>query len=144
MNNFFDFSLLSAASEGTPYMIDALKNCNKLVYVSFIIIIIFYIIGFKKLPKNKENNYKSLLIVFIVFLCIHTIAFFTLGKANTDLTWSSWRNPKNIYNSFNDANKSMKITGFYEYTFRNYYVNFIKSDAQINEEDIAFLNSAYE
>ena len=36
---FFDFNLLESASEGAPYIIDALKNCNILVYVTFIIII---------------------------------------------------------------------------------------------------------
>jgi len=143
MKSFFDFSLVSAAGEGAPYILDSIKNCNKLVYVAFIIIVIFYIVGFKKINKNNKNNYKRLCIVLIVFLIMHIITPLTYGKANKDLTWSSWRNPKNIYNSFNDANKSMKITGFYEYSFRNFYVTFLKSNSSINEEDMEFLNSAY-
>ena len=39
---FFDFNLLESTSEGMPYIFDAIKNCNILVYVSFIIIIIWY------------------------------------------------------------------------------------------------------
>ena len=143
MSNFFDFSLVSAASEGAPYMIDALKNCNKLVYVSFVIIILFFVIGFRKLPNHKDNNFKKLLKIFVIFLIVHTLAFVSLGKANTDLTWSSWRNPKNIYNAFNDSNKSMKISGFYEYTIRNYYINFLKSEEDISQEDMEFLDSAF-
>ena len=140
---FFDFRLTESASEGAPYILDAIKNCNSLVYFAFIILIIMSIIGLKKMPKIAKNNYKAFGKVFLAFIIIHTIALLTLGRANTSLTWSSWRNPKNIYNSFNDANKSMKITGFYEYSFRNFYVTFLKSNSSINEEDMEFLNSAY-
>ncbi len=144
MKTFFDFTLLNAAGEGAPYMMDALKNCNRLVYVSIVIIIIFFVIGFKKFENNKKADYKKLLKVLGIFIAVYLIAFLSLGKANSKLTWSSWRNPKNIYNAFNDANKSMKISGFYEYTIRNFYITFFKSDSRVNEEDLEFLNAAYE
>ena len=79
----------------------------------------------------------------IIFIIVHTITPYTLGKANQELTWSSWRNPRNIYNSFNDNNKSMKISGLYEYTIRNFYITFIKTEKQENSEDIEFLDIAF-
>ena len=97
MKTFFDFSLVDAASEGSHYMLDAVISCNKLVYVAFAFIIIFYVIGLKKMPKVEKN----------------------------------------------DNNKSMRVSGFYEYTVRNFYVTFIKSNAQISEEEIEFLDDAY-
>ena len=144
MDSFFDFTLLNAASEGAPYMWDSIKNCNKLVYVAFIIVIIFAVIGYKKIGKVEKTDYKRLLKVFIIFIVMHIVTPITYGTANKNLTWSSWRNPKNIYKSFNDANKSMKITGFYEYSFRNFYVTFLKSKTSVNEEDMQFLDTAYE
>ncbi len=143
MKTFFDFSLVDAASEGSHYMLDAVISCNKLVYVAFAFIIIFYVIGLKKMPKVEKNDYKKLGYVCLIFLVLHLICPLTFGKANTHLTWSSWRNPRNIYNSFNDNNKSMRVSGFYEYTVRNFYVTFIKSNAQISEEEIEFLDDAY-
>ncbi len=140
---FFDFRLTESASEGAPYILDAIKNCNSLVYFAFIILIIMSIIGLKKMPKIDKNNYKVFGKVFLAFIIIHTIALLTLGRANTSLTWSSWRNPKNIYNSFNDNNKSLKISGFYEYTIRNFYKTFLKTEEQENEEDLEFLDSSY-
>lgn len=140
---FFDFSLMESASEGVPYMIDALKNCNPLVYVAFCIIVVFIVNGFKKFPDNKKSNHELALVVFVIFITLHLLAPLTLGKANTNLTWSSWRNPRNIYNSFNDANKSIKVSGFFEYSVRNFYITFLKTEEQISEEDIEFLNSAY-
>ena len=144
MNTFFDFSLTSAAGEGSPYIFDSLKNCNKLIYVAFFIILVFFVIGFKKLPKEKTNDYRKLAKVFLIFVVMHLICPLTFGCANSKLTWSSWRNPKNIYNSFNDNNKSIRISGFFEYSVRNFYVTFIKSDAELTEEDMEFLDTAYQ
>ena len=141
--SFFDFSLIESASEGAPYMIEALKNCNVFVYFAFAIVVISIINGYKKYPHFEKNNKELALLVFVLFLTLHLLAPYTLGRANVNLTWSSWRNARNIYNSFNDPNKSMKITGLYEYTVRNFYITFLKSEEQISEEDIEFLNSAY-
>ena len=141
---FFDFSLMESASEGAPYIIDTLKNCNPLVYVAFCVIFVFIINGFKKFPDNDKSNHELALVIFVIFITLHLLAPLTLGKANTNLTWSSWRNPRNIYNSFNDANKSIKVSGFFEYSVRNFYITFLKTEEQISEEDIEFLNSAYD
>ena len=37
---FFDFNLLESASEGAPYILDTIKNANKLVYLALIFIIV--------------------------------------------------------------------------------------------------------
>ena len=141
---FFDFNLLESASEGAPYILDTLKNANKLVYLALIFIIILIVTGYKKIPYKTKNNNKVLISSILLFLIIHTITPNTLGKANSELTWSSWRNPRNIYNSFNDNNKSLKVSGLYEYTIRNFYVTFLKTEAEENSEDIEFLNLAFE
>ena len=141
---FFDFNLLESASEGAPYIIDTIKNSNKLVYLALIFIIFLIIIAYKKIPYKTKNNYKILTISIVLFLIIHGITPNTLGKANSELTWSSWRNPRNIYNSFNDNNKSLKVSGLYEYTIRNFYITFLKTKAEEKSEDIEFLNIAFE
>ncbi len=140
---FFDFSLLESTSEGAPYIMDAIKNCNSLVYAAIILVIIFIIVGIKRMPKVEKNNYKSLGIVILLFLVLHLLTPLTLGKANTELTWSSWRNPKNIYNSYNDNNKSIKVSGFYEYTVRNFYLTYLKTEEQETEEEVAFLEETF-
>ena len=141
---FFDFNLLESASEGAPYIIDTLKNCNPLVYLAFIFIIITIIIGYKKIPYKTKNNKVILSRCLILFLILHFLTPYTLGKANHSLTWSSWKNPRNIYNSFNDNNKSLKISGLYEYSIRNFYITFLKTKEEENSEDIEFLNMAFE
>ena len=124
-------------------MLDTLKNCNPWVYVSIIIVIIAIVYGYKYIPKNEKNNYKNAGIILAGFIVLHLIVPFSLGKANSTLTWSSWKNPRNIYISFNDNNKSMKISGLYEYTIRNFYITFLKTKEKENAEDVAFLDEAF-
>lgn len=140
---FFDFKLMESASEGAPYILDTLKNCNVLVYIFFIIIIFTFVIGYKNIPIKKKNNYKNTSIIICVFIILHLFIPITLGRENTELTWSSWKNPRNIYITFNDNNKSMKITGIYEYTVRNFYMTFLKTKEQENQEDVTFLEESY-
>lgn len=141
---FFDFNLVESASEGSPYIIDAIKNSNPLVYISLIFIIFLIVIGYKKIPYKTKNNKNLFFYIIIIFLVLHTLTPLTLGKANKQLTWSSWKNPRNIYISFNDNNKSMQVSGLYEYSFRNFYITFIKTKEEENIEDIEFLDIAYE
>ena len=143
-SNFFDFSLMESASEGAPYLWDAIKSCNLFVYVCAIIIIIVTYQAVKRMPKIEKCNFKLLGVTLVSFLIIHSLIPLTLGKANEDLTWSSWKNPRNIYILFNDNNKSMKITGIFEYTARNFYITYIKKQEELTQEDIDFLSQAFE
>ena len=38
-------------------------------------------------------------------------------------------------------NKSMRISGFYEYNVRNFYVTFLKPKKTTSEEEISFIES---
>ena len=143
-STFFDFNLLESTSEGAPYILDTIKNAHPLVYISTIFIIILISMGYKRIPYKTKNNKCGLLLTCIIFLVLHIITPFTLGKANEELTWSSWKNPKNIYISFNDSNKSLKISGLYEYTIRNFYVTYLKTEGEQNSEDEEFLQLAFD
>lgn len=142
-DTFFDFSLILLASEGSEYFMDAILNCNIWVYISSIIIIISFIFGLKYFKGNNQTNLKAIIKVFFLFLIFHTITPLFLGKANDSLSWSTWRNPRNIYINFNDNNKSMMVSGIYEYSIRNFYITFIKTKKSNNYEDINFLEEEY-
>ncbi len=142
-NTFFDFSLLLLAEEGSEYFTEAIINCNIWVYISIIIIITTFIFGLKQFKGNNQTDLKKIIKVFFLFLIIHTITPILLGDPNDSLSWSTWRNPRNIYMNFNDNNKSMMISGIYEYSIRNFYITFIKAKKSNNEEDIALLEEIY-
>ena len=142
-HNFFDFILLESTSEGAPYMMDCIKNCNVWIYIWFVIIIFTIYIGFRKIPRKDNFNYKNVIIVVLVFLLIHLLLPNLYGSANSSLEWNTWQNPRNIYKNFNDANKSMSITGLYEYTIRNFYITFLQTEEEETSEDYEFLMEAF-
>ena len=140
---FFDFSMVLLASEGSEYLIDAIKNCDLSVYLFLIPIFITFILAIKVYPKEEHKSYKGIIVTIFIFIILHSITPIFLGKANEELTWSTWRNPRNIYNSFNDNNKAIKVSGLYEYTVRNFYITFLKSDEGTNQKDLDFLKEEY-
>lgn len=142
-HNFFDFILLESTSEGAPYMMDCIKNCNIWIYIWFVIIIFTIYVGFRKIPRKDNFNYKNVIIVVLVFLLIHLLLPNLYGSANSSLEWNTWQNPRNIYKNFNDANKSMSITGLYEYTIRNFYITFLQTEEEETSEDYEFLMEAF-
>ena len=142
-SSFFDFSLVLLAGEGSGYFMDAIVNCNPVVYVLMVLIIVVFAFTLKYFPNKEKNNYKYIGIALVVFVILHTLTPFLLGKKDKELTWSTWKNPRNIYISFNDNNKSMTITGLYEYSFRNFYITFLKPKKTTSEEEINFLDDIY-
>ena len=140
---FFDFSMVLLASEGSEYLLDAIKNCDLSVYLFLIPIFITFVLAIKVYPKEEHKSYKGIIVTIFIFILLHSVTPVFLGKANEELTWSTWRNPRNIYNSFNDNNKAIKVSGLYEYTIRNFYITFLKSDEGANQKDLDFLKEEY-
>ena len=135
--NFFDFSSLQYAGEASAYLVDAIKSSPIWIFITTFIIITLAFFCFKNIPENKKNNWKQFTIVIVIFIIAHILIPYTLGKTTTD--WDAWRNPRNVYNSFNDNNRSMQVSGFYEYCFRNFYTNFIKKEDKVEDENNEFL-----
>jgi len=140
---FFNFNMLRMASEGSSYILDVVINANPILYIIAVAILVLTFFVVKMMPAANNFSYKTLLVGFAIFLALHIIAPLTLGKAYDDLMWKSFRNARNVYNNFSDYNKSMKVSGLYEYTFRNFYITFLKPEEKISDEDSAFLESCY-
>ncbi len=142
-NYYFSFHLILLAEEGSSYIWDTIKNANPLIYlVALIFIVLAYFIS-KKIPKQDKFDVKKFITIIIIFFVTHITSILALGPANDNLKWNSFNKPKNIYNSYSDSNKSLKISGLYEYSFRSFYVTFLKPEEKIRKEDKEFLNNVY-
>ncbi len=139
----FDFHLLELASEGSAYFLDALKATSIWVYLCALLIIAVFVLCVIKIPTKEENNYSKLLYFIMIFVILHLLIPLSLGKANSTLSWDTWRNYRNVYNNFNDSNKSFRITGIYEYSFRNFYLTFIAKEKKDDESQLEFLSTAF-
>lgn len=142
-DNFFDFSLMEMASESTSYIFDTFLKAKIWIYLVCLVVMVFGIWVLKMIPNKKENDYKNLMVVFVLFLVFHSFIPMLYGKANNELTWNTWKNKRNVYINFNDNNKSMAITGLYEYTSRNIYVTFFKQKKTNNQIELNFLEEVF-
>ena len=143
MNNYFSFSLMALAGEGSAYFLDVLARCNIWVYISSLLILAVFIIALRKYPKNVSYSKKGVIKISIIFLVLHIISKLFLGTANFELTWDTWRNPRNVYNNFNDSNKCVALSGLYEYSIRDFYMNYLKPIPKKSETEGNFLDEVF-
>ena len=140
---FFSFNLLESASEGKAYMWDTLKSVSSLNFSICAVTLLSGIFNLVKFPKVTRNHFKRIIVFIAIFIIMHSTATSLLGSANSTLQWDTWRNPRNVYESFNDSNKSIKICGLYEYSCRDLYMTFFKPAQKDNPEEVKFLENIY-
>ena len=141
---FFSFRLTESASEGSAYIWDTVKNTNPLVFVFCILLIGFTVYVLLNFPKKEvKGDFKKLVKTLAVFVLILLINPLLLGRANSSLEWDTWRNPRNVYQNFNDSNKCMKICGLYQYSLRDFHMTFLKPETPDNPKELAFLEEIY-
>lgn len=140
---FFSFNVMLMAGEGSAYIIDTLLGAGIVTYLVSLVILALAIVVIIKVPKREKNDWSHILAIIIFFVLLHLITPAFLGKANDSLKWDNWRNPRNVYENFNDSNKNIKICGFYEYTLRDFFITFLKPTEKEDPEELAFLEEVY-
>ena len=140
---FFSFSLMELAGEGSAYILSTLASTSFYIYIVAIIILALAVLAIVKFPKSETNRWKHAGVVFVAFVFFHAITPWFYGPANHSLKWDTWRNPRNVYQNFNDSNKSMKVCGLYEYSMRDFYITFLKKQETESVEEKAFLEETY-
>lgn len=141
---FFSFNLLLLASEGSAYILDTIINASPLIYIICFVILAIAVFIVVKFPKREKGSMKNIGIICTLFVILHLITPILLGEANEALKWDNWKNPRNIYENFNDSNKNIKICGLFEYEVRDFYMTFLKPKEEENGEDLEFLHEVYE
>ena len=140
---YFSFNLLLMADEGSSYILDTILQTNPVVYIIALAVLVIAIIVYKKMPSQKTFKFKKLGVVFIIFVVLHLLTPLFLGSGNAHLKWNSFKKPKNIYATYSDSNKSMRLSGLYEYSVRNFYITFLKPKEKLSDSDKKFLDETY-
>lgn len=141
----FSFTLLEMSSEGSEYILDTILGTDLWVYFTILLVLGVGIGVFILICKSDDFKFPYQIVgALAIFIVVHITAVASLGTANAELKWNTFRNPRNVYDDFSDCNKCMKVAGFYEYTIRNFYISFLKSEEAISREDEAFLDKIYE
>lgn len=143
-NNFFSFRYLFLAREGFNYFSSILG----LVSISFLAVLIVVIclicLGIKFRPQNKLKGD----FIFAIFLLLLSVISFNLGRyylgdGADELAFDAWNYKKNIYDSFLENKKSLQVSGFLEYTIRDFYLSYT-SKIKKDPETIKFLDQYFD
>ncbi len=140
---FFNTNLIRMASEGKSYIMDTILGTSPWVYASVVLMIVLAVIGCRHIPVQPQFQKKRFAVVVIGFLVVHTCLPLMYGKTTDSLKWNSFDRSANVYRDFNDVNKGMKITGMYEFIVRNIYVEYLKPEEKITDEEKQFLDAEY-
>lgn len=142
-NIYFDWSVITLAGEGTAYLNSILLNIKLWVIITTIISIYLTIKGIKLINHNHKFEPFRIISILLIFITCYSVIPFLLGNVRDSIEWDDWRNPRSIYKSFNDNNKSMMISGMYQYNIRNFYVNFIRNSEKLNQEETNLLKENF-
>lgn len=140
---FFGFNLLQSAQEGSAYIGDVVKNTDTITILKCLLVLAVGLLAIFKFPKSKRTRWKSMILFLAIFSVIYATVPGLLGQGNKSLKWDTWRNPRNVYDSFSDQNKNMKICGLFEYTVRDFYITFLMADSEQNPDEMELLENTY-
>ena len=138
----FSFTLMRMADEGKGYLADIILSMGWLLFTVILLVIAAIVCAVIWFPKKRISG-KRVAVSAFAFLVLHALLPLCYGPAGDALHWDAWRNPRNIYQAYNDKNKSLKVSGLVEYTLRDFYITFLKPEEKGTEEEKAFLREAF-
>ncbi len=142
LDNFFSVVSLFSVGEATDYLGYVFKTItdNIIIVMELSLLSLIMVLIIMKKSKNKtfntSLNRKSIIIFIILLVFLRVSAIYKLGKACKDDSWDAWKTPKNIYNNYSNNNRSLMVSGMYEYVFRDIYLYFKKILFTNNNEEI--------
>lgn len=147
----FSWKDLILSGEGLSFIDSIFKFINYRI-VGFILLGIAFNVLITLLCK--ENYYKikskqSIVILIIIVLLIYIHTYNAKQLSNISDGWDSTEvlnNDSNYYTNWIEPNKLLKISGIYEYMFRDFYMSFIKKDDMENAQEtiIEYINNKEE
>lgn len=143
-NMFFDYSTLTFATEGAEYYSTVIANIKLWIVIVTILSIFLTIKSLKKIKHNPQTNYKRIIIIIFGFIIIKSLLPYLYGAKNNEVEWDDWRNARIIYENFNDNNKSMMVSGMFEYNIRNFKVNFLKDNEELTDAEKEVLTDNFQ
>ena len=142
-NTFFDYSVLSVAGEGADYFDSVIPNIKLWIVIIFTLSIFFTIRGLKRINHVNKIKVLNIIIPISIFILIELFLPIMLGTKNKEIEWDDWRNARSIYSSYNDNNKSMMVSGLFEYNTRNFIVNYLQDKSAITPEELETLKENF-
>lgn len=146
--NFISFKMFSRylwfesvllASEATDYISVIGQYINlKVILVAIVYIgsvIITCILWGESRIKNRVARILPVTLSILGVVAVNTFMNIAIAKDKANGAWEVWDRPTLIYDKFVDANKSLNISGLYQYTFKSIYKTLSKENQLSIEQE---------
>ncbi|MDD3392070.1 MAG: sulfatase-like hydrolase/transferase [Bacilli bacterium] len=140
---FFSFNNLVLAGEGSGYFLTVINALDFKLITIFASLLVMIVLSFKYMPKQRYKSDMTFAIILLILgLFSRGSALVSLGDSVDPLAWNAWSHKKNIYDSYTDTKKSMKLSGFYEYVLRDLYLTSTTKNIDV-KESVTYLNNYF-
>lgn len=130
------------AKEGSDFATYVISKLDYRVFFLVFACIFFVVYACIFYKKSKKVNYKIGIPMIAAAVVLIAVTPKTFGETG-ELNWDSWKNKRYVYESFSDQNKTMQLSGLYQYSMRDVYQTFIKANIT-NAEAYKEIDAYYE
>lgn len=134
---FFWLKSIGLAGEGVDYFGYAARLIEPWMILFLVASVIFMLAALFTWcsPKiNKKCRILLLVVPVIILLVTHVCMQPELHGDSAD-EWDVWRKPRIVYKNFNDVNKSLEISGVYQFSYLNLYTSLFPKGHNLSKDD---------
>lgn len=122
----FSFSDIQFAGDGAAFFSMDYLYIRKMVLVTIVVYLLVAIIAVFLIPKEKYSIVRVMSSILLFGVSVGGINYVksTIYDQELFLSWDNYQRKNAIYENFTDSNKSIMLTGLYQYTFRDFCLSF--------------------
>ncbi len=134
---FFWLKGISLAGEGADYFDYAARLIEPdmiLMLAAALVLMLLALFTWQAPCIKKKWRLPILLVPVLLLVGTHVCMLPELhGDATNE--WDVWRKPRIVYKNFNDVNKSMEISGLYQFSYLNLYTALFPQGHNLSKDD---------
>ena len=134
---FFWLKGIALAGEGADYFGYAVKMIEPKMILFLMAAFCFMLAAlftWQKPNIRKSRRVLILLLPVVLLVATHVCMQPWLhGDATNE--WDVWRKPRVVYKNFNDVNKSLEISGIYQFSYLNLYTALFPQSHNLSKDD---------
>ncbi len=134
---FFWLKSIGLAGEGLDYFSYAVKLIEPWMIafvVASLISVLLALLTWWSPRMNKKYKIILFALPLAILLITHICMQPVLHGDSAD-EWDVWRKPRIVYKNFNDVNKSLEISGVYQFSYLNLYTSLFPQRHNLSKDD---------
>ena len=145
-HRFFSFSDIAFAGDGAEFFDLSYFHFRKIVIIGLLLAFAGGIIACILVPR-KEKYSRSRIICGVLVLLLSVGGIFAVKKMSfkkeSTLNWDNYEYRESVYDNFTDSTRSLMLTGFHHYTFRDFCLTYRIYDLFENSDKKEELDAYY-